>query len=155
MRNVKIPFDIHGKSEPLYETTDGTTSSSCICKALFPFQITSASIISGDHLHPLGYLYHDFTEEEAEDQKESTLVSYSWELLFIISLLGESQSTLADSSLPKTRVEFCFQRCVSEFVELIDLLKESLLILITSQPSIVFYFHCTCLFPEPIDPCVW
>lgn len=93
----------------------------------FPFLITSVSFVSGPPASS-GYLYHDFTDKEAEDQKWGKLVTRCWETLFILSPLGESQSALADSSLPKdlSLILFpnpaCLRVCRTDW-----LVKESLL----------------------------
>lgn len=127
MRNAKIPFNMYWREAPVWEATQVTLSSSCILKALF-LSWSLLYPLSLDHLHPLGYLYHDFTDEEAEDQRWGKLARCCWETLFILSPLRESQSTLADSSLPEdlSLILFpnpaCLRVCQTDW-----LVKESLL----------------------------
>jgi len=120
----------------------------------FPFLITSVSFVSGPPAFS-GYLYHDFTDEEAEDQRWGKLVTCCWETLFILSPLGESQSALADNSLPKdlSLILFpnpaCLRVCQTD-----GLVKESLLFKLhlnhqsCSIPIVPTYYHSLYVGPH-------
>lgn len=130
----------------MWEAREVTTLASYICKGLFLYPciwdlcVPSASA---------GGLVSWFYTWGRRHQRWSKLVICSWEMPSIVSSLGESQSTWADSSLSKTIVQ-CFSKpCISQFVELIDLLKNLCLFNYISTIDHIFCFHCTYFFPGP------